>query len=95
MQIGRKRSWYIRNGSFYSRAEETGFEEISEGEIGDRKAVHSFMGYKKEANSSALYEGRYKALEIYPNTVLFQNPVGGLECFTLMDAVNIMQGIPI
>lgn len=52
-------------------------------------------GYKKEANSSALYAGRYKALEIYPNTVLFQNPVGGMECFTLMDAVNIMQGIPI
>lgn len=52
-------------------------------------------GYKNETNSSALYVGRYKALEIYPNTVLFQNPVGGMECFTLMDAVNIMQGIPI
>lgn len=53
------------------------------------------IGYKKEINSSALYAGRYKALKIYPNAVLFQNPVGGLECFTLVDAVNIMQGIPI
>ena len=49
----------------------------------------------KEGWSTANYIGGYKALAIYPHNVAFLSPGGHIESFTLMDAVNIAQGIPI
>lgn len=97
--MGRKEIGVFKMGLFLIRQTREDLrqylkENIVVGKKYSVKQIGADHGRARE-QSNARAGGKYTAVAILPNVVTFKSPSGIIESFTLMDAVNIVQGIPV